>query len=142
MAHMPGEPGALCRVRLRLPTIDEQGEITAVESLNFRKSSRCEALNQDGCVEVAQGNGHLVIRDSTAPNGAMLHLTPAAMRMAIGTRPVPRRSRATGPDRRPPVGPLTMVATQCLENCRKCSTQCFLPSGHTAYHSCTNHFVE
>lgn len=38
----------------------------------FRKSSRCEALGQDGCVEVAGGGPLVAVRDSTDPDGPVL----------------------------------------------------------------------
>ena len=51
--------------------------------LAFRRSSRCEALNQPGCVEVAAGPGFIVVRDSTAPHGPKLTLTLDAWRDLI-----------------------------------------------------------
>ncbi|GAB3279971.1 hypothetical protein GCM10027589_06760 [Actinocorallia lasiicapitis] len=38
----------------------------------FRKSSYCQALNQDGCVEVAHGTGAVLLRDSTDPDSPVL----------------------------------------------------------------------
>lgn len=43
----------------------------------FRRSSYCEALDQDGCVEVAAGSGAILLRDSTDPAGPVLNV-PAA----------------------------------------------------------------
>jgi hypothetical protein len=47
-----------------------------MKSLYFRKSSRCEALNQNGCVEVAKGPGYVAVRDSTDRNGPVLAIAP------------------------------------------------------------------
>ncbi|KAB2347502.1 DUF397 domain-containing protein [Actinomadura rudentiformis] len=41
-------------------------------TLEFRKPSRCEELNQDGCVEVANGPGFVAVRDSTDQDGPVI----------------------------------------------------------------------
>ncbi|WP_460363335.1 DUF397 domain-containing protein [Actinocorallia lasiicapitis] len=46
--------------------------------LAFRKSSWCEALDQDGCVEVAAMPGGAAVRDSTDPDGVVLAVPAAA----------------------------------------------------------------
>jgi hypothetical protein len=48
--------------------------------LAFRKSSRCEELNQSGCVEIAPGPGFVAVRDSTDLNGPVLRMTPGQWR--------------------------------------------------------------
>jgi hypothetical protein len=42
--------------------------------LAFRKSSHCEALNQDGCVEVADADPAIAVRNSTALTGPVLFI--------------------------------------------------------------------
>ncbi|XVQ10052.1 DUF397 domain-containing protein [Spirillospora sp. CA-255316] len=54
-----------------------------MESLKFRTSSRCEALNQNGCVEVASGHGYVAVRDSTDRKGPILRMTDAEWRRFI-----------------------------------------------------------
>ncbi|RFS81770.1 DUF397 domain-containing protein [Actinomadura spongiicola] len=51
-----------------------------MESLTFRRSSRCAELDQEGCVEVASAQGCVIVRDSVNPNGPMLRLSPSVWR--------------------------------------------------------------
>jgi hypothetical protein len=51
--------------------------------MKFRKSSRCEELNQDGCVEVANGNGGVFVRDSTCPSGPVLRISREEWRRLV-----------------------------------------------------------
>jgi len=46
--------------------------------LVFRKSSYCDALAQDGCVEVAAGTDAVLVRDSTLPASPVLSMPSAA----------------------------------------------------------------
>ncbi|GAA0245289.1 hypothetical protein GCM10009527_047450 [Actinomadura nitritigenes] len=43
--------------------------------LKYRRASRCEELNQQGCVEVANGPGFVAVRDSTDRNGPVILVT-------------------------------------------------------------------
>ncbi|WP_344586152.1 DUF397 domain-containing protein [Actinomadura vinacea] len=54
-----------------------------MEPLTFRKSARCEALNQSGCVEVANGQGFVAVRDSTDQSGPQLRMTRGEWRRLI-----------------------------------------------------------
>ena len=49
--------------------IDRKGIAVDTDELDFRKSS---FSNQSGCVEVAEHNGHRVVRDSKDPGGPVL----------------------------------------------------------------------
>ncbi|GLZ06485.1 hypothetical protein Acsp03_39510 [Actinomadura sp. NBRC 104412] len=51
--------------------------------LEFRRASRCETLNQTGCVEVAKGPGFVAVRDSTDRGGAVLAVSPEAWRRLV-----------------------------------------------------------
>lgn len=51
--------------------------------LRFRKSKRCEALNQEGCVELAAGPGFVAVRDSQDPHGGELRVSPADWRRFV-----------------------------------------------------------
>lgn len=44
----------------------------------FRKSSYCADLDQDGCVEVASGSAAVLVRDSTDPASPVLSIPAAA----------------------------------------------------------------
>ena len=52
-------------------------------TLRFRRSKRCEALNQDGCVEVAYGQGRVIVRDSKDPDSPTLSMTPEVWRRMV-----------------------------------------------------------
>ncbi|MBT2209141.1 DUF397 domain-containing protein [Actinomadura sp. NEAU-AAG7] len=52
--------------------------------LKFKKAKRCEALNQDGCVEVASGSGRVAVRDSTVPDGPVLWISQKHWRRLVG----------------------------------------------------------
>ncbi|GAA4232067.1 hypothetical protein GCM10022254_31020 [Actinomadura meridiana] len=68
-----------------------------MESLTFRKSSRCEALNQDGCVEVASAQGYVIVRDSKDPDGPTLRISLSVWRqLALLARVEPAYARITG----------------------------------------------
>ncbi|XVQ10921.1 DUF397 domain-containing protein [Spirillospora sp. CA-255316] len=54
-----------------------------MESLKFRKSSRCEELNQTGCVEVANGATLVAVRDSTDRNGPVIWVSKSEWRRLI-----------------------------------------------------------
>jgi hypothetical protein len=54
-----------------------------MEAMKFRKSSRCEELNQDGCVEVASAEGAVFVRDSTRPSGPVLRISRAEWRRLV-----------------------------------------------------------
>jgi len=49
--------------------IDRKGIAVDTDDLDFRKSS---FSNQSGCVEVAEHNGHWVVRDSKNPDRDVL----------------------------------------------------------------------
>ncbi|GLZ07658.1 hypothetical protein Acsp03_51240 [Actinomadura sp. NBRC 104412] len=51
--------------------------------LEFRRASRCETLNQTGCVEVAKGPGFVAVRDSTDRGGVVLAVSPEAWRRLV-----------------------------------------------------------
>ncbi|MFC4054121.1 DUF397 domain-containing protein [Actinomadura syzygii] len=77
--------GALDGVHVRLPTSHspphtEPGAYEKLDSLTFRKSSRCAELNHDGCIEVACGDGRVIVRDSTGPHGPILCMPPSLWR--------------------------------------------------------------
>lgn len=48
-----------------------------MRTLKYRKASRCEELNQHGCVEVANGSGYIAVRDSTDPSGPVILVSRA-----------------------------------------------------------------
>ncbi|MFI0354008.1 DUF397 domain-containing protein [Actinomadura sp. 9N407] len=57
----------------------------AVEPLRYRKSSRCEELNQDGCVEIANGPDFIAVRDSTAKDGPVILVGRNVWRRFVAT---------------------------------------------------------
>ncbi|MER6810749.1 DUF397 domain-containing protein [Spirillospora sp. NPDC000708] len=57
---------------MRMPTAFDR-ENQKMEYMKFRKSTRCEELNQTGCIEVAKGPGVVVaIRDSKDQKGPII----------------------------------------------------------------------
>ncbi|MFC5752994.1 DUF397 domain-containing protein [Actinomadura rugatobispora] len=54
-----------------------------MESSKFRKSSRCEELNQTGCVEVADGTEFVAVRDSTDRNGPVIRVAKSEWRRLV-----------------------------------------------------------
>ncbi len=53
--------------------------------MQFRKSSYCDALDQDGCVEVASGPSAVLVRDSTDPASPVLSIPVAAWAAFAGS---------------------------------------------------------
>ncbi|GAB3651875.1 hypothetical protein GCM10027589_08990 [Actinocorallia lasiicapitis] len=51
----------------------------------FRRSSRCEALNQDGCVEIARADDGVAVRDSTDPVGPVVRFGRKAWAAFVGS---------------------------------------------------------
>ena len=51
-----------------------------MDVLRFRKSSRCQELNQTGCVEVGTTRDFVVVRDSTFPDGPVIQVTKSEWR--------------------------------------------------------------
>ncbi|REE99107.1 DUF397 domain-containing protein [Thermomonospora umbrina] len=62
------------------PAHNFPGGKAKVKPLDFRKSSRCEELNQDGCVELAGTPDGVAVRDSTDPDGPVLLVGGVAWR--------------------------------------------------------------
>ncbi|MFP3964528.1 DUF397 domain-containing protein [Actinomadura fulvescens] len=54
-----------------------------METPRFRKSSRCEELNQDGCVEVANGTDFVAFRDSMDQDGPVVLVGRSAWRQFV-----------------------------------------------------------
>ncbi|MFG2003485.1 DUF397 domain-containing protein [Spirillospora sp. NPDC048911] len=68
-----------------MPAPSSQERRPTLATLKFRKSSRCEALDQDGCVEVANGSGFIAVRDSTDQDGPVVLVGRSGWRQFVAT---------------------------------------------------------
>ncbi|WP_433147013.1 DUF397 domain-containing protein [Actinomadura nitritigenes] len=62
-----------------------EGKNRKMESLKFRKSTRCQELNQTGCIEVAKGLEVMAVRDSTNQKGPVLLILNSEWRALVRT---------------------------------------------------------